>query len=78
MEAVRYHGPNEALTFETVPIPNEADLTPDEVIVRVEASALCHTEVNTFVAGANCNSCIAAVDIISRSLSLSCTLPTAH
>ena len=46
MEAVRYHGPNEALTFETVPIPNEADLTPDEIIVRVEASALCHTELH--------------------------------
>jgi len=46
MEAVRYHGPNEALTFETVPIPTEADLSPDEVIVRVEASALCHTELH--------------------------------
>ena len=46
MEAVRYHGPNEALTFETVPIPTESDLSPDEVIVRVEASALCHTELH--------------------------------
>ena len=46
METVRYHGPNEALTFETVPIPTESDLSPDEVIVRVEASALCHTELH--------------------------------
>ena len=46
MEAVRYHGPNEKLTLETVAIPNEADLSPDEVIVRVEASALCHTELH--------------------------------
>ena len=46
MEAVRYHGPNEALTLETVPIPTETDLLPDEVIIRIEASALCHTELH--------------------------------
>lgn len=50
MEAVRYHGPNEALTLETIPIPSQTDLLPDEVIVRVEASALCHTELH-FVDG---------------------------
>jgi len=46
MEAVRYHGPDKALSFETIPIPSAADLSPDDVIIRVEASALCHTELH--------------------------------
>jgi propanol-preferring alcohol dehydrogenase len=44
MQAVRYHGPNIPLTLETVPKPE--DLGPDEILVRVEAAALCHTELH--------------------------------
>jgi len=46
MEAVRYHGPNVPLTLETVPKPDPSALLKDEVIVRVKASALCHTELH--------------------------------
>lgn len=46
MQAVRYHGPNEPLVLETVPIPDESILGPDDVIVEVKAAALCHTELH--------------------------------
>mmetsp|Transcript_1486 Transcript_1486/g.3130 ORF Transcript_1486/g.3130 Transcript_1486/m.3130 type:complete len:354 (+) Transcript_1486:139-1200(+) len=48
MQAVRYHGPNEPLTLETVPTPENP--SEDEVIVQVKAAALCHTELH-FVDG---------------------------
>lgn len=44
MKAVRYNGPNVPLTFEDVPIPS--DLACDDVLVKVQASALCHTELH--------------------------------
>lgn len=46
MDAVRYHGPNVPLTLETVPKPDPKDLSCDEVLVEVKASALCHTELH--------------------------------
>lgn len=44
MKAVRYHGPNVALTLEDVPIPSK--LGDDDVLVKVHAAALCHTELH--------------------------------
>lgn len=44
MKAIRFHGPNVALTFEDVPVPS--DLDADEVLVGVQAAALCHTELH--------------------------------
>ncbi|KAL7529396.1 LOW QUALITY PROTEIN: hypothetical protein ACHAXR_006408 [Thalassiosira sp. AJA248-18] len=46
MDAVRYHGPNVPLTFESIPKPDISNLSADEVIVEVKASALCHTELH--------------------------------
>jgi propanol-preferring alcohol dehydrogenase len=44
MNAVRYHGPDQPLQLENVPIPSE--LEPEEVLVEVKAAALCHTELH--------------------------------
>jgi alcohol dehydrogenase, propanol-preferring len=44
MKAVRYHGPNEPLKLEDVPLPTE--IGPEEVLVKVKAAALCHTELH--------------------------------
>lgn len=46
MQAVRYHGANEPLTLDTVPIPSSEDLGADDVLIKVEAAALCHTELH--------------------------------
>jgi len=43
MDAVRYNGANEPLTFEQIPTPTPA---PNEVLVKVSAAALCHTELH--------------------------------
>jgi len=43
MDAVRYNGANEPLTFESVPKPTPS---ANEVLVRVKAAALCHTELH--------------------------------
>lgn len=47
MRAVRYHGPKQALTLEDVPRP---DPGPGEVLVRVTAAGVCHTELH-FLSG---------------------------
>ena len=47
MRAVRYHGPKQPLTLEEVPRPEPG---PGEVLVRVAAAGLCHTEVH-FLSG---------------------------
>jgi propanol-preferring alcohol dehydrogenase len=44
MKAVRYHGPNVPLALEEVPIPS--NLACDDVLVKVHAAALCHTELH--------------------------------
>jgi propanol-preferring alcohol dehydrogenase len=44
MDAVRYHGPNQPLTIEKLPVPSS--LGPDDVLVEVKAAALCHTELH--------------------------------
>ena len=44
MKAVRYHGPNEKLTLDDVPVPS--DLGDEDVLVQVHAAALCHTELH--------------------------------
>lgn len=43
MDAVRYHGANKPLTFDTIPKPT---LSPDDVMIQVKATALCHTELH--------------------------------
>jgi propanol-preferring alcohol dehydrogenase len=47
MRAVRYHGPKQPLKLETVPNPVAG---PGDVVVRVTAAGLCHTELH-FVSG---------------------------
>ncbi len=47
MKAVRYHGPNRPLHLEEVPRPEPG---PGEVLVRMRASGICHTELH-FLSG---------------------------
>ncbi|HEV8264991.1 MAG TPA: alcohol dehydrogenase catalytic domain-containing protein, partial [Gemmatimonadales bacterium] len=47
MRAIRYHGPKQPLRLEDVPIPS---LGPGDVLVRVTAAGLCHTELH-FLSG---------------------------
>lgn len=47
MRAVRYHGPKQPLRLEEVPRP---DPGPGEVLVRVTAAGICHTELH-FLSG---------------------------
>jgi propanol-preferring alcohol dehydrogenase len=47
MRALRYHGPKQPLRLEDVPAPQAG---PGEVIVRVTAAGLCHTDLH-FVSG---------------------------
>lgn len=47
MRALRYHGPRQPLRLEEVPSPEAG---PGEVIVRVTAAGLCHTELH-FLSG---------------------------
>jgi propanol-preferring alcohol dehydrogenase len=47
MRAVRYHGPKQPLTMEEVPRPEPG---PGEVLVRVGAAGMCHTELH-FLSG---------------------------
>lgn len=47
MRAVRYHGPKQPLTLEEVPRPEPG---PGEVLVRVGAAGVCHTELH-FLSG---------------------------
>ena len=47
MRAVRYHGPKRPLTLEEVP---RLDPRPGEVLVRVGAAGICHTELH-FLSG---------------------------
>jgi propanol-preferring alcohol dehydrogenase len=43
MEAVRYNGANKPLTLELIPKPTPSS---DQILVKVEAAALCHTELH--------------------------------
>jgi propanol-preferring alcohol dehydrogenase len=47
MRAIRYHGPKQPLTLEEVPRPEPG---PGEVLVRVAAAGVCHTELH-FLSG---------------------------
>jgi alcohol dehydrogenase, propanol-preferring len=47
MRALRYHGPNQPLRLEEIPAPEPG---PGDVIVRVTAAGLCHTELH-FLSG---------------------------
>ena len=47
MRAIRYHGPRQPLRLESVPKPAPR---PDEVLVRVTAAGICHTELH-FLSG---------------------------
>ena len=47
MRAVRYHGPKQPLTLEEVPRPEPG---PGELLVRVGAAGVCHTELH-FLSG---------------------------
>jgi propanol-preferring alcohol dehydrogenase len=47
MRAVRYHGPKQALRLETLPKPIPG---PGDVVVRVKAAGICHTELH-FLSG---------------------------
>lgn len=47
MRALRYHGPKEPLRLEDVPVPAPG---PGEVLVRVAAAGICHTELH-FLSG---------------------------
>jgi propanol-preferring alcohol dehydrogenase len=47
MRALRYHGPKKPLRLEDVPTP---DPGPGEVLVRVTAAGICHTELH-FLSG---------------------------
>jgi propanol-preferring alcohol dehydrogenase len=44
MQAVRYHGANVALTVESIPRPT--NLADNDVLIQVQAAALCHTELH--------------------------------
>lgn len=47
MRAIRYHGPKQPLRLETVPKPAPG---PGEIVVRVKATGICHTELH-FLSG---------------------------
>ena len=47
MRAIRYHGPRQPLRLESVPKPQPR---PGEVLVRVAAAGICHTELH-FLSG---------------------------
>jgi propanol-preferring alcohol dehydrogenase len=47
MRAVRYHGPRQPLRLESVPKPSPK---PGEVLVKISAAGLCHTELH-FLSG---------------------------
>jgi propanol-preferring alcohol dehydrogenase len=47
MRAIRYHGPKQPLRLETVPKPAPG---PGEVVVKVKAAGICHTELH-FLSG---------------------------
>lgn len=47
MRAARYHGPQQALRIEDVPIPRPG---PGEVLLRVRAAGVCHTDLH-FLSG---------------------------
>jgi propanol-preferring alcohol dehydrogenase len=47
MRALRYHGPRQPLRLEQVPVP---EVGPGEVLVRVTAAGVCHTELH-FLSG---------------------------
>ena len=47
MKAIRYHGPKIPLRLEEVPRPSPG---PDEVLVRISAAGICHTELH-FLSG---------------------------
>lgn len=47
MRAIRYHGPKRPLRLEDVPAPQAG---PGEVVVRVKAAGLCHTDLH-FISG---------------------------
>ncbi len=47
MRAVRYHGPKQPMRLEDVPAPTPG---PGEVVVRIAAAGLCHTELH-FLSG---------------------------
>lgn len=47
MHALRYHGPKQPLRLEQVPVPEPG---PGDVLVRVTAAGLCHTELH-FLSG---------------------------
>ncbi len=47
MRAVRYHGPRQPLRLESVPKPSPK---PGEVLVKVSAAGICHTELH-FLSG---------------------------
>ena len=52
MKAARYYAINQPLKIEEIDIPS---INPDEVLVKVETSGLCHTDLHfldgTFPAG---------------------------
>ena len=47
MRAIRYHGPKQPLRLETLPKPAPG---PGEVVVKVSAAGICHTELH-FLSG---------------------------
>jgi propanol-preferring alcohol dehydrogenase len=47
MRAIRYHGPKQPLRLETLPKPTPG---PGEIVVKVAASGICHTELH-FLSG---------------------------
>ncbi len=47
MRAIRYHGPRKPLTLEQIPAPEPG---PGDVLVRVAAAGICHTELH-FLSG---------------------------
>ena len=47
MRAIRYHGPKQPLRLETLPRPTAG---PGEVVVKVTAAGICHTELH-FLSG---------------------------
>lgn len=48
MRAARLHGPGDALRIETVPVPAPG---PGEILIRLEACGVCHTDVHIREAG---------------------------
>jgi len=47
LRAIRYHGPNQPLLLENVPMPSP---NPGEVLVKISAAGICHTELH-FLSG---------------------------